>query len=258
LPGDFGRPAPCIERRPTVVFTDPALGNDRADFHPLASVVVFARADPSSTIARRSTKLSAMTYQKTAPEHVPMTEEQIRAAWVVEPTRLDGAVTLVEYDPAWPQLFERENERMRRALGGTVVRLEHTGSTSVPALVAKPIIDMLLVLPDSSDEATYLPALEAAGYKLVIREPDWNEHPVLKGPDTNINMHVLSAGSPEIERILAFRDWLRSHDEDRDLYERTKRELAAQNWAYVQNYADAKTDIVEAIIAKALAAQAAK
>jgi GrpB-like predicted nucleotidyltransferase (UPF0157 family) len=199
-----------------------------------------------------------MTYQHTAPEHIPMTEEEIRAAWVVEPTRLDGAVTLVEYDPAWPQLFERENERIRRALGETVIRLEHTGSTSVPALVAKPIIDMLLVLPDSSDEATYLPALEAAGYKLVIREPDWNEHRVLKGPDTNINMHVLSAGSPEIERILAFRDWLRSHDEARDLYERTKRELAAQNWAYVQNYADAKTDVVEAIIAKALAAQAAK
>jgi GrpB-like predicted nucleotidyltransferase (UPF0157 family) len=112
---------------------------------------------------------------------------------------------------------------------------------------------MLLVVPDSADEPAYLPALESAGYTLVIREPEWNDHRVFKGPDTNVNMHVLSAGNAEIERILGFRDWLRTHDDERQLYERTKRELAARNWAYIQNYADAKTEIVESIIARALA-----
>jgi GrpB-like predicted nucleotidyltransferase (UPF0157 family) len=183
-----------------------------------------------------------------------MTEEQIRAAWVVEPPRLSGRVPLVEYDPTWPALFVREEVRVRAALGGAVLRLEHTGSTSVPGLAAKPIIDMLLVVADSADEPAYLPALEAVGYVLVIREPDWHEHRVFKGPDTNINMHVFSAGSPEIDRILLFRDWLRSHDDDRMLYERSKRDLASRDWTYVQNYADAKTEVVEAIIARARAA----
>ncbi len=104
-----------------------------------------------------------------------------------------------------PALFVREEVRVRAALGGAVLRLEHTGSTSVPGLAAKPIIDMLLVVADSADEPAYLPALEAVGYVLVIREPDWHEHRVFKGPDTNINMHVFSAGSPEIDRILLFR-----------------------------------------------------
>jgi GrpB-like predicted nucleotidyltransferase (UPF0157 family) len=117
---------------------------------------------------------------------------------------------------------------------------------------------MLLVVPDSSDEPAYVPALTAAGYRLVIREPDWNEHRVFKGPDTNVNLHVLSDGSPEIDRILGFRDWLRAHDDDRLRYERTKRELAGRQWEYVQNYADAKTEVVEAIIARAMAARAAR
>jgi GrpB-like predicted nucleotidyltransferase (UPF0157 family) len=184
-----------------------------------------------------------------------MTDEEIRAAWTVEPPRLDGRIELSEYDPAWPGLFEREAERIRRLLGDGVVRLEHTGSTSVPGLAAKPIIDMLLVVPQSADEAAYVPLLEAAGYRLVIREPEWHEHRVFKGPDTNVNLHVLSQGSPEIERVLAFRDWLRTHDDDRRLYEQTKRGLAARDWKYVQNYADAKTEIVESIIARAMAAR---
>ena len=181
-------------------------------------------------------------------------DAEIKAAWVTEPPRLDGTVTLAEYDPNWPLLFDREELRIRATLGSTVLRLEHTGSTSVPGLAAKPVVDMLLVVPDSSDEAMYVLPLEAAGYRLVIREPEWNEHRVFKGPDTNINLHVLTTGSPEIERILGFRDWLRSHDDDRLRYEATKRELAARSWAYIQNYADAKSEVVESIIAEARAA----
>ena len=140
---------------------------------------------------------------------------------------------------------------LRRALGDRVLRLEHIGSTSVPGLAAKPIIDMCLVLADTSDEAGYVPALEAAGYTLWIRVPDWFEHRLFKGPDTDVNLHVYPEGCQEIERYLLFRDRLRSNAADRELYERAKRELARRRWKYVQNYADAKSEVVEAIIARA-------
>jgi GrpB-like predicted nucleotidyltransferase (UPF0157 family) len=155
-------------------------------------------------------------------------------------------------------MFAREEQRIRDALSGRAVVLEHCGSTSVPGLAAKPIIDMVLVVPDSADEASYLPQLEAAGYTLRIREPDWYEHRVLKGPDVNVNLHVFSPGCPEVERMLLFRDTLRSSDTERIAYEQTKRELAGRTWRYVQNYADAKSEVVEAIIARAQAAQNTK
>jgi GrpB-like predicted nucleotidyltransferase (UPF0157 family) len=135
-----------------------------------------------------------------------------------------------------------------------VLGLEHVGSTSVPGLSAKPVVDMTLVVADSSDEDKYVPDLEAAGYVLRIREPDWYEHRILKGPDTNVNLHVFSDGCTEVERMVAFRDWLRTHDDDRELYESAKRDLAAREWKYVQNYADAKSEIVRQILARALAA----
>jgi len=185
-------------------------------------------------------------------ERAPLTEEQIRAAWVQEPTPLAGRIVIADYDPDWPRLFRREADRVRAALGDRALRIEHTGSTSVPGLAAKPIIDMLLVVADSAEERAYVPALEAAGYRLVIREPDWYQHRVFKGPDTNINLHVLSEGCPEIERVLAFRDRLRADHADRARYERAKRELAERDWKYVQNYADAKTAVIEEIIARAL------
>jgi GrpB-like predicted nucleotidyltransferase (UPF0157 family) len=112
---------------------------------------------------------------------------------------------------------------------------------------------MTMLVPDVTDEPAYVPDLEAAGYRLVIREhePEWYDHRVFKGPDTNVNLHVFSAGCPELERMVGFRDWLRTHDEDRDLYEATKRDLVGRDWKYVQNYADAKTEVVEAIAARA-------
>jgi GrpB-like predicted nucleotidyltransferase (UPF0157 family) len=183
----------------------------------------------------------------------PSSEEEIRAYTVGELKTHSAPITLVDYDPEWPSLFEREDRRIRAALGDTVLQLEHTGSTSVPGLAAKPCIDMTMIVADSSDESTYVPALEAAGYVLWIREPDWHEHRVFKGPDTNVNLHVFSPGSPELHRMVGFRDWLRTHDDDRALYEQTKRDLAARDWQYVQHYADAKTEVVEAIIARATA-----
>lgn len=181
----------------------------------------------------------------------PSTEEQILAAHVNGSAPSTGPVILVDYDPAWPDLFAREAERIRATIGDQVVLLEHVGSTSVPGLAAKPRIDILLIVPDSVDESAYVPPLEAAGYVLHIREPGWYEHRLFKGPGTELNMHVFSPGSPEIDRMLRFRDWLRTHDDDRALYERTKRDLASREWKYVQNYADAKTEIINMILARA-------
>ncbi|OLC61355.1 hypothetical protein AUH73_07465 [archaeon 13_1_40CM_4_53_4] len=145
----------------------------------------------------------------------PMTEEQIRRITVgPTPKQMSGKVDLVDYDPAWPVLFTRENERIKSALGSKALSIEHVGSTSVPGFPAKPIIDILLVVESSADEKSYLPALEAAGYVLRIREPDWHEHRMFKGPDTNINLHVFSKGDDEIERMLIFRDWLRENPTD--------------------------------------------
>jgi GrpB-like predicted nucleotidyltransferase (UPF0157 family) len=186
------------------------------------------------------------------PDHVPMTEAQIRAATVGDLQVHGAPVTLSEYDPEWPNLFHREATRIRDVLGQRVVRLEHAGSTSVPGLAAKPIIDIVLVVADSADEAAYVPDMEAAAYVLRLREPDWFEHRLFKGPDTNVNVHVFSTGCVEIDRMLAFRDRLRTDVADRELYERTKRELARREWKYVQNYADAKSDVVGAILARVL------
>jgi GrpB-like predicted nucleotidyltransferase (UPF0157 family) len=158
----------------------------------------------------------------------------------------------------WPVLFQQEHDTIRRALGATALSVEHVGSTSVPGLPAKPVVDVLLLVPDSADEPSYLPVLEEAGYTLRIREPDWLEHRVLyrrveDGSPHNVNVHVFSPGRAEAEvaRMRMFRDWLRTHPEDRDLYAATKRELATRRWRYVQDYADAKSEVVEAILARA-------
>jgi GrpB-like predicted nucleotidyltransferase (UPF0157 family) len=179
------------------------------------------------------------------------TEEQLQAVTIGELVPLAGPIHITDYDQEWPKLFSREAERIQAALGDRVLVLEHVGSTSVPGLAAKPIIDILLVVTDAADEPAYAPALEAAGYVLRIREPDWYEHRLFKGSDPAINLHVFSPGCPEVDRMLLFRNWLRSNASDRRLYEFTKRKLAGQNWKYTQNYADAKTTVVEEILVRA-------
>lgn len=177
-------------------------------------------------------------------------DEYMQAVTIGEREPLRGRVELVEYDPEWPRLYAAEEEKIRAALGARALQVEHTGSTSVPGLAAKPILDIVLAVADSADEDAYVPALEAAGYTLRIREPDWFEHRTLRGTEPRV-LHVFSAGCEEIERMLAFCDRLRSNDADRELYERTKRELAARRWDYVQHYADAKGEVVEQILARA-------
>jgi len=180
-----------------------------------------------------------------------LTEEEIRAATVGELRPLDGSIVLVDYNTRWPARFAEEAIRVRAALAGQALRLEHVGSTAVPGLAAKPIIDMVLVVPDSAAEATYAPALESLGYVLRVREPEWFEHRMFTGQGADVNLHVFSAGCPEVDRMLVFRDWLRANSSDRDLYVRIKTELAKKPWTHVQNYADAKTAVVDEIMSRA-------
>jgi len=182
---------------------------------------------------------------------IPRSDEELQKFTVGELKLHNAPVTLVEYDPGWPDLFEREAKRIRSVLGSKALQIEHVGSTSVPGLCAKPIIDMILVVEDSANELSYVPALEAAGYKLKIREPDLLEHRMFKGPDTDINLHVFSSGTSEIDRMLRFRDWLRSNEADREKYAEVKRSLAKNTWRHIQHYADAKTPIIHEIMERA-------
>jgi GrpB-like predicted nucleotidyltransferase (UPF0157 family) len=182
------------------------------------------------------------------------TEDDLQAITIAKVIPHNGPITLAEYNPSWPALFAREAARIRAVLGDAAVRVEHVGSTSVPGLAAKPVIDILLAVPDSAGEQAYAPALEAAGYVLRIREPDWFEHRLFTGPDTAINLHVFTVGAAEIDRMLLFRDRLRANDADRDAYLQVKRDLARRTWRHVQHYADSKTAIVQQIMARGGAA----
>lgn len=184
------------------------------------------------------------------------TDEEIEAYTVGTPRVLGTTVLIEDYDPRWPAFYERERAAITTALGDRALRVEHVGSTSVPGLAAKPVIDIMLVVPDTDDEPAYVPALERAGYRLNVREPHWHRHRVLvkrleDGDDVNVNLHGWPEGCTCGDRDIIFRDWLRTHPDDRALYEHTKRTLAARTWKYMQNYADAKTAVIEDIRTRA-------
>jgi len=162
-------------------------------------------------------------------------------------------IYLASYDPDWALMFTQLARQIRQTLGDKVVLLEHVGSTSVPGLAAKPVIDVVLVVEDSTDEAAYLPPLEAAGVTLQFREPEWFEHRLLRASTVQTNIHVFSAGCEEIGRMLLFRDCLRVRKDERRLYEQTKRDFARRAWKDVQAYADAKSEIVTTILSRAAA-----
>ena len=157
-------------------------------------------------------------------------------------------IVIVDYDPEWPRRFESEAERVRRALGVTTRRIEHFGSTSVPGLAAKPIIDVLVGVEDPDDESALRPRLEAAGYELRVRE---SGHLMFRTPARDVHVHVWRDSDPEVERCLRFRDRLRSSPEDRAAYEQLKRGLAAREWSYMDEYADAKSELIAVILERA-------
>ena len=180
--------------------------------------------------------------------------EEVAKARLAGPTR---PVEVVPYDEGWPAEFARLSTVVHAALGGRVLALEHVGSTAVPGLSAKPVIDADLTVADSGDEATYVPALEDAGFVLRVREPEWEEHRVMGVEDPKTNLHIWSPGSIEALRHRAFRDWLRTHEEDRDAYGALKTELAGRGFGDVMDYNNHKAALVYDIYERAFSADPA-
>jgi GrpB-like predicted nucleotidyltransferase (UPF0157 family) len=182
-----------------------------------------------------------------------VTEEYLASVTIGEHVPLDDRIHLVPYDPQWPSAFSTAAGRVRAALAERALLVEHVGSTAVPGLSSKQMIDMVLAVEDSRDEASYVPRLEAQGFVLRAREPDWFAHRLLTLESDGMawQLHVFSFGCEEVDRMLAFRDWLRTNARDRSLYENTKKALAARTWRHVQHYADAKSDIVREILERA-------
>ena len=166
-------------------------------------------------------------------------------------------VEIVDADPGWPTDFADLAGRIRDALGEAILELEHVGSTSVPGLPAKPVIDICLTVADSADEAAWLPPLEDAGFDLTVREPWWLEHRCLVCDVPRSNLHVFSPGAPEPIRMRLFRDWLRAHPEDLALYRDAKLGAAsAANAAgeHVMQYNARKEPVIRAIYDRAFRA----
>jgi GrpB-like predicted nucleotidyltransferase (UPF0157 family) len=161
--------------------------------------------------------------------------------------RRDVRVTIDAYNSDWPAQYARERERVASALRERALRIEHIGSTAVPGLAAKPVIDILAAVDDIRDTQIHL-ALRSAGYALVVEEPD---HRMYRTARMDVHVHLWPVGSPEIERHLKFRDWLRAHPSDRDLYEHVKRKFAEREWNDRNDYAEAKTPVVNAILRRA-------
>lgn len=157
-------------------------------------------------------------------------------------------IVVVDYDPAWPQRFEHERARIEAVLGGVAGGIHHIGSTSVPGLAAKPIIDVLVTVEDPDDELAFGPALLSAAYELRVREPG---HRMFRTAGKDVHVHVLAEDGLEVDRHLAFRDQLRRSREDRQRYERLKRSLAEREWPDMNDYADAKGPLIEEILARA-------
>jgi GrpB-like predicted nucleotidyltransferase (UPF0157 family) len=182
------------------------------------------------------------------------TPEQMAAALVGEPPVMWQSIVIVEYDPAWVDRFAAASSVLVEALGDLIAGVEHVGSTSVPGLAAKPIIDIDLLIDDTADESRYVPALESLGYRLILREPSWYGHRMLVSPTADINLHVWPKGAPEPVRHRLFRDWLRSHPADRDLYAATKQHLARATVDRPGDYNLAKNDVIDEIYARIFAA----
>jgi GrpB-like predicted nucleotidyltransferase (UPF0157 family) len=160
---------------------------------------------------------------------------------------------LLQPDPGWAEAYLEHRRRILDAVGDAALAVEHIGSTSVPGLAAKPIVDIVLVVADITAEEEHVAELVAAGYVLRVREPG---HRLVRTPARDVHVHVYEEGDPAVEAYLLLRDRLRSDAADRDLYERTKRELMTRRWETMDAYADAKTAVIQGILARARAARA--
>ena len=166
-------------------------------------------------------------------------------------------IEVTDPDPVWPRRYDDLAGRIREALGWRVLQLEHVGSTSVPGLAAKPVIDIDLTVADPGREQDYVPALETIGFRLVIREPWRYGHRALVADEPRSNLHVYGFDSPEPVRHRIFRDWLRGNPGDRDRYAATKHQAASEANAggeHVMQYNARKQRVIREIYHRAFAA----
>jgi GrpB-like predicted nucleotidyltransferase (UPF0157 family) len=182
------------------------------------------------------------------------TPEQMATALVGEPPRGWKSIVIEDYDPAWVDRFAAVSSSLHDVLDGLIIDVEHVGSTSVPGLAAKPIIDVDLLIADTAEESRYVPTLERLGYWLVLREPWWYGHRMLVDSAEDVHLHVWPQGASEPVRHRLFRDWLRSHPEDRELYASTKRRLVGDTADHPGDYTLAKSDVIDDIYARIFAA----
>jgi GrpB-like predicted nucleotidyltransferase (UPF0157 family) len=180
------------------------------------------------------------------------TPEQDATRLVREPPNGWKPIAIEDYDPAWADRYEAIAAALLGALGDRVLGLEHVGSTSVPGLAAKAIVDIDLTIADAEDEVQYIPVLEKLGYVLVLREPWWHGHRMLVDAKEDVHLHVWPQGAPELVRHRLFRDWLRTHPEDRELYASAKRHLVDK--AADGDYTMDKSEVIDAIFDRIFAA----
>ena len=160
-------------------------------------------------------------------------------------------IVLVEHTATWADVFATHRSRVAAAVGLASRGIEHIGSTSVPGLAAKPIVDVLLLVDDITAESKYLDPLTRSGYVVRVREPG---HRMLRTPELDVHLHVFEPGTPAAEDLLLLREHLRRHEADRDLYERTKRDLAGRDWPDMNAYANAKSEVIAHILHRARSA----
>jgi GrpB-like predicted nucleotidyltransferase (UPF0157 family) len=179
-----------------------------------------------------------------------------RSGLVGEPPKRWQSIVIEDYDPAWADRFTTERARLEDALefiGIIVIGIEHVGSTSVPGLAAKPIIDIDVLIEDTADESRFIPPLAGIGYRLVLREPWWFGHRMLMNPEEDVHLHVWPRNAAEPIRHRLFRDWLRAHPKDRALYASTKQRLAHETVDRPDDYTMAKSEVIDQIFARILA-----
>ncbi|KAI9046315.1 GrpB family protein [Aspergillus affinis] len=176
-------------------------------------------------------------------------------------TRPQKPIEIVDPNPTWPATFTQVSQRIRSALEPEeakdsdpfLLSIEHVGSTSVPGLPAKDIIDIDLLVVDPAAEHRYIPALEAAGFQFLLREEEWHRHRFLGLETPYVNLHVFGPESLEAIRHRLFRDWLRTHPEDRDRYASVKREAATESRKMgetTMQYTDRKDTVIQEILRK--------
>jgi GrpB-like predicted nucleotidyltransferase (UPF0157 family) len=157
-------------------------------------------------------------------------------------------IVIVDYDPTWPDRFAQERRRIMTALGSIARQVEHIGSTAVPGLAAKPIIDIIVTLDDVDDEGTFVPQLAGAGYLLRVREPG---HRMMRSAALDVHVHLWPESGHELDRHVRFRDQLRASPADRAAYASLKRSLAEREWEDMNFYARAKGDLIAEILGRA-------